>query len=83
MFFDCRKDSEALHKGLGCCLRNVYDIQAMHMFIAQMRATVPLKHVGEISAPGLNVSLEAFKASHGINVSKNAMKVSQGFGTVI
>ena len=74
VFFDCRKDSEALHKGLHCCINNVYDIQAMHMFLSQWKSSIPLKNTGDILAPGLNVSLEEFKASHGINEAKETMK---------
>lgn len=83
IFFDCRKDAEALHKKLKCCVQNVYDIQAMHMTISQLRSAVPLKNLGDIIMPGLNVSLDLYRASHGINKSKNIMKVYIPFITEI
>ena len=55
----------------------MYDVQAMHMLITQLKATGPLKNVGDILSPGLNVSLGAYNASHGVNSSKDTMKVRE------
>jgi len=72
VFFDCHKDSKALHKRIKCCIEKVYDIQAMHMLIKQWK-------MGEqsdisVTVPGLNKTLEEYKASHGINEYKDKMK---------
>lgn len=72
VFFDCHKDSEALHKGLGCCVANVFDVQAVHMLIKQWKAGEQVENW--VATPGLNKVLEEYKASHGINIYKEKMK---------
>jgi len=72
VFFDCRKDSEALHKGLNTCVENVLDIQGMHMLLKQWKSEN--KNENTILTPGLNKPLEEYKASHGINEYKEEMK---------
>ena len=71
IFFDCHRDSEALHKAIGCCVENAYDIQAMHMLIKQWK--IDNKNDNTVSMPGLNKSLEEYKASHGVNEYKEIM----------
>jgi hypothetical protein len=72
VFFDCHKDSEALHKGLSSCVENVLDVQAMHMLLKQWKTEI--KEGNTVSTPGLNKSLGEYKASHGINEYKEEMK---------
>jgi len=82
-FFDCRRDTEAMHKMLKCCVKNVFDVQAIHMLLKQWKSTSPLKNTGEIISPGLNTALKDFKASHGINENKEKMHeiFNEGSGT--
>jgi ribonuclease D len=72
VFFDCHKDSEALHKEIKCCIENVYDLQAMNMLIRQWK--MGEKNDPSVTTPGLNKTLEECKASHGVNEYKKKMK---------
>lgn len=77
VFFDCKRDLEALHYILGVGCRNVYDVQPMHMTLMQLREfqknkkLVELKHV---ITPGLNDVLGKHEVSHGLNTLKTKFK---------
>ena len=77
VFFDGKKDLEALHYLLGVGVRNYIDVQATHMAFVQLREFQKNKKLNEIKnaiTPGLNDVLSKHEVSHGINTLKSKFK---------
>jgi ribonuclease D len=77
VFFDCRKDCEALHFILGICPKNIIDIQAVHLLLEHMKIFVAdeLRYeLYNVTTPGLNDVLGCYETTHGVNDLKEKMK---------
>ena len=78
VFFDGKKDLEALHYLLGVGVRNYLDVQATHMAMTQLKEFQKNKKLHEIknagATPGLNDVLSKHEVSHGINTLKDKFK---------
>eukprot|EP00347_Sterkiella_histriomuscorum_P014499 403360645 len=77
VFFDGKKDVEALHFILGVGCNNYYDTQALHMVLTQLKEMQKNKKLFEIKhspTPGLNDVLGKHEVAHGLNSLKNKFK---------
>ena len=78
VFFDGKKDLEALHYILGVGCKNFYDAQAIHMAFTQLREfqkNKKLLEIKQVGTPGLNDVLSKHEVAHGINSLKTKFKV--------
>lgn len=78
VFFDCKKDLEALHFILEIGCKNVIDAQAIHMTYLHLREFQKNKKLYELKnavTPGLNDVLSKHEVSHGLNSLKIKFKV--------
>ena len=83
LFFDCQKDSLALHKFLNIHCENVIDLAAFHVLIESLSFFLMWKKQKidgfetqtKWKFPNLNDILEKYQAKHGINPFKEEMKV--------
>ncbi|CDW72630.1 UNKNOWN [Stylonychia lemnae] len=77
VFFDGKRDLEALHFIIGVGIRNFYDAQAIHMTLFQlmeMHKNQKLFELKYVATPGLNDVLSKYKVSHGLNSLKEQFK---------
>ena len=76
VFFACQRDSEALHAHLSTCPQNIFDLQAGHIFLNQLKELENNKSKKSISKmgsmPSLNNTLKHFGGE--INQFKTEMK---------
>ena len=86
IFFDCRKDSLALHLYLDIHCQNVIDLAGFHMFITSLQIFVEnhenienfneyIQQLQRNKIPGLNDVLDRYGALHGKNPLKEDMKM--------
>ncbi|CDW77758.1 3-5 exonuclease family protein [Stylonychia lemnae] len=77
VFFDGRKDIEALHFILNIGVRNSFDIQAVHMLFCQLKELKKnRKHyeIKGVNTPGLNDVLKRYPVKNGVNTFKDKFK---------
>ncbi len=77
VFFDGKKDLEALHYLMGFGIQNFVDVQAGHMAFTQLREFHKNKKMNEVKnvvTPGLNDVLSKHEVTHGINTLKTKFK---------
>lgn len=77
VFFDGKKDIEALHFILGVGVRNVIDTQVIHMALTQIQEFKKNKKLFELKnlvTPGLNDVLSKHEVTHGVNTLKDKFK---------
>eukprot|EP00347_Sterkiella_histriomuscorum_P022713 403337439 len=77
VFFDGRKDIEALHFILWTGIKNAFDVQGIHMIYSQVKELKKNRKNFEIKGimtPGLNEVLRQNPIKHGINTLKSKFK---------
>ena len=77
VFFDGKKDVEAMHFILGVGIRNMIDAQVVFMVLNQTMEFKKNKKLFEIknaTTPGLNDVLSKHEVTHGINTLKDKFK---------
>ncbi|CDW90021.1 3-5 exonuclease family protein [Stylonychia lemnae] len=77
VFFDGKRDLEALHFIIGVGIQNFYDAQAMHMTLFQlmeMHKNKKLFELKQVVTPGLNDVLGKHEVTHGVNSLKDKFK---------
>jgi ribonuclease D len=78
VFFDGKKDLEALHYLMGFGIQNFVDVQIGHMAFTQLKEFHKNKKMNEVKnvvTPGLNDVLSKHEVTHGINTLKTKFKV--------
>ena len=78
VFFDGKKDLEALHYLMGFGVQNFVDVQVGHMAYTQLKEFQKNKKLSEVKhvvTPGLNDVLSKHEVTHGINTLKDKFKV--------
>ncbi len=77
VFFDGKKDIEAMHFVMGVGIHNVFDAQAVHMALFQFKEFSKNKKIYEVKqmvTPGLNDVLGKHEVEHGVNTLKHKFK---------
>ena len=77
VFFDGKKDVEAMHFILGVGIRNMIDAQVVFMVVNQTMEFKKNKKLFELknaTTPGLNDVLSKHEVTHGINTLKEKFK---------
>lgn len=83
LFFDCQKDSFALHKCLNIHCENVIDLAGFHILLESLSFNLDcrksivyaLEFQPQCKLPNLNEVLEKYQAKNGLNPFKEEMKL--------